>query len=52
MRALFVVAADEDVSSEENEQLRRIAKTLDFSQREFQEIRLEFKDYIALLRDL
>ena len=52
MRAAFAVASDEDVSAEENEQLRLVAKSMGFSDREFNEIRLEFRDYIAVLRDL
>jgi uncharacterized tellurite resistance protein B-like protein len=49
--ALFLVAsADKDISSEENEELRKTAKALGIGHNEYILIRSKFKDYLSILK--
>ena len=51
MLSLFLVAAaDRNISAEENEEIRMIAKALGFSHSDFVEIRSLFKEHLSILR--
>ena len=51
MLSLFLVAAaDRNISAEENEEIRMIAKALGFSHSDFVESRALFKEHLSVLR--
>lgn len=52
LRALFHVAGDDSISEQESEEIFVIAKAMNFSRREFLELRNEFRDDLALLQKL
>lgn len=53
LHCLFsVAAADDNISSTENEEIRKIAKELGISHKEFIEIRLHYRDKLAVLKNL
>lgn len=52
VRALFHVACEADVSELENEEIRSIATALLLARSEFNALRLEFRDHLAVLKNL
>jgi len=50
LRTLFALAADEDISVKESEEINLISKGLGFDQNEFIAIRSEFRDHLSVLK--
>lgn len=53
LHCLFAVAgSDDNISNVENEEIRKITTELGFTQKEFIEIRLHYRDKLAILKNL
>ena len=50
LRTLFALAADEDISVKESEEINLISKGLGFEQNDFIAIRSEFREHLTVLK--
>jgi len=52
LKSLFQLAAEDDISEKENADIQLVSKAFGFSHREYIDIRSEYKEHLAVLRNL